>query len=469
MTMHIGRAAGRSGGLRPAALAAAAGMVLAVGAGCGAGGGPGVRGGWSRPATILPAAGVPTDLAATNVRGDLLATWFLGPRREGIAFAERLAGGRWSAPGVLWRHRPFKVNDLDAALDGQGRATAAWTLVEHNKQVLVTATRAPGGRWSAPVALTPLSYVSEPALAENGRGDAVLAWIGSDPADHARQLVQASVRPAGGRFSDPVTIAAGNITSLPSVAIDARGDAALGWNQVVPRGPDRGPIFVSERAAHGGWSAPRRLSGPRERTSSPVIAMSGRGNAVVAWTRIDALRAGVATKVSVVASVRSPDGRWSPPQRVSSGPYGTPAVALDSDGNVTMAWVQWERPVARMEVSTRPAGGSFTAPTQLAQGGSQPAPRGGSLPLPPSPGLGGVQVAVGRAGTPAVAWVRLGPPQAEAAVERAGRWSAPAVLSTKGTAVGGLTSLAPGPNGSVVATWAAQQGQKQVIQESAFG
>jgi hypothetical protein len=30
-------------------------------------------------------------------------------------------------------------------------------------------------------------------------------------------------------------------------------------------------------------------------------------------------------------------------------------------------------------------------------------------------------------------------------------------------------SLAAGPNGSVVATWAAQQGPKNVIQTSAFG
>jgi hypothetical protein len=464
MTMHIGRAAGRTKRLRGAALAAAAGMVLAVGAGCGSGGGQGVRGGWSQPVTILPAAGVPVALLATNLRGDLLATWFPGPRSQGIAFAERPAGGRWSAPGVLWRHRPFKVIDLDTALDGQGRATAAWTVGDHNTQVLVTATRAPGGRWSAPVALT--SDESEPGLAVNGRGDAVLAWIGSDPADHAREVVQASFRRAGGRFSDPVTIAAGHLNWPPSVAIDARGDAAVTWNQEEPRGPFPGPIFVAERPAGGGWSAPRRLSGRQERTYSPVIAMSGRGSAVVAWTRMNKRDD---RQVGVVATVRSPDGRWSPPQRVSSARDGQPALALDSDGNATMAWVRWDRPVTRVEVSTRPAGGSWSAPTQLARGDSQPAPRGGSLPsLPPDPGLGGVQVVAGRSGTAAVAWVRLKPQQVEAAVERAGRWSAPAVLSTKGTAAGGLISLAAGPSGSVAATWAAQPWPKTVIQTSVF-
>jgi hypothetical protein len=93
--------------------------------------------------------------------------------------------------------------------------------------------------------------------------------------------------------------------------MDARGHVQL--DRQTEREPRRrfpGPVLVSERSADGRWSAPRRLSGRRERTKDPVIAMNGRGDAGVAWTRIDERsRAGMDQAVGAVAAVRSADGR----------------------------------------------------------------------------------------------------------------------------------------------------------------
>src|SRR4051794_8020716 len=98
----------------------------------------------------------------------------------------------------------------------------------------------------------------------------------------------------------------------------------------------------------------------------PVVASQPNGAGVLAFVRQD----GGATP-GVGVSLREPGGTWSPPATLEGAPpFAPPAVAVSERGDAVLAWAEpvgaFEKQTYRVRVARRPAGGAFRAPQTLA-------------------------------------------------------------------------------------------------------
>ncbi len=192
-------------------------------------------------------------------------------------------------------------------------------------------------------------------------------------------------------------------------------------------------------SAASGWLEPQTLSAPGEHSQNAEVALDAGGNAVAAWTRVS----GHDRLVQVTA--RPAGGTWQPPVTLDAGgvlPYVH--VGVDPRGN---AVVLWEAFAARRYVvmsATQPAGGAWSRAVRVSRGSVRM-----SLPW----------LAVDPRGNAFAVWEewRRGLAIVRAAVRpHGGSWRRPTVLAR----IPGASSedfagavIAAGGNGDVIATW----------------
>ena len=133
------------------------------------------------------------------------------------------------------------------------------------------------------------------AAALSGDGALITAWDGSSSGDadapYARLF--ASVRKSDGTIQPPQAISSGrHEVESPELATDAKGDAALVWNeprliysdQVTPSPYSVSDTnLISERLAGGDFSAPAIVPGAAKESYDAKVAMSGDGLVTVAF------------------------------------------------------------------------------------------------------------------------------------------------------------------------------------------
>jgi hypothetical protein len=118
-----------------------------------------------------------------------------------------------------------------------------------------------------------------------------------------------------------------------------------------------GAIYAARRLSDG-WTSPVAIGNHAE---PPQLAVDDAGDIVVAWLALgaDGWRPQVVT--------RPVGGAWTAPVDLAPPPLSAePVVASGPGGTSTVAWSQADGGVV---ASTRPLGGSWTAPQQVAPGG----------------------------------------------------------------------------------------------------
>jgi hypothetical protein len=172
------------------------------------------------------------------------------------------------------------------------------------------------------------------------------------------------------------------------VALDAQGRGLAVWAQYV-ESTDLSTIEVAERRRDGSWRTSFRLvSAPGDALIEPQVAMNTRGDAVVIWERRDP-----SVGRSINAATRPAGGRFGAPHQLA-GPDGGPgaeSIAIGEGGDVLAAWGTFGQS-GSIVTAFRPAGGDW--------GGAEPV-----LHLGPWI-VGRPVVAVGPDGRAAVAWQR---------------------------------------------------------------
>jgi hypothetical protein len=258
------------------------------------------------------------------------------------------------------------------AMDGAGGTVAIWERQNATAHDLQVSTRAPGGNFSAPLELAPTA--NEPEVATTPSGEAVAVWRHFD-AGSGNYVIQTSTRFPGGSFSVPTEISISKASALPQslrVAVNAAGEVAVAWVQKDPDSaldPDQFFVEASVRPAGGSFSVPAVVSPspltPGDGATGPGVALDGAGDVFVVWEYFDG------TDHLVQAAVGSPGGGFAPPLSLSPG--GTdafsPQVAADAGGDATAVWTQSDGADFIVQASTRPAGGSFSAPGGLSEAG----------------------------------------------------------------------------------------------------
>jgi hypothetical protein len=294
----------------------------------------------------------------------------------------RLEGAQRARAGEPWRPAAIGtplgvVIGLTAAVDRSGGATVVWSERRGaDYLVRVAARRARGGSWAVrPPSLT-VPGPAPPALAV-GRGSGVLvAWVEGD-------RVRAS-RTISGSFEAPTTLS-GEPASTPAVALSQAGTALIAWSVRLPGGTS--VLMASGRERSGPWEKAADVGIGQ----APAVAVNDRGDALVAW----GLGSGDGPQ-SIESATLHAGGAWSASTVISRRGCGCAlavgTAAIDAHG---LAAVSWRR------AGSRPGVGGVAA---LAAGGSAwqraAPPRGRSAAAP--------GVAAGE-GQVVAAWPETGP------------------------------------------------------------
>ena len=334
---------------------------------------------WSAPLTIGPPAnGAAVSDVAFSPRGQGLMGWRLG---ESHYLATVGAGGVLGAPQRLPavlaagpaiasgpplptppgsdRAIVFLTKLLAPAPKqpgeyvGQDRTRLSWALVAPD------ATLGAVHRLSIERCLT-----CQVKLAVNWRGESVAAWR----TDHG--TVRASWRPAGGRFSAPVTILAAARGQYPSLAVAIGSDG----RSIVA---DAGAVVRARVRPRGGRLGPIMRAGRGDGSTRVAAAISNGGRAIVAWGSQDGGEEANEPWIVRAARLGRGGGRFSVPQTLDAGsavgrPEGRIALAFTPAGKATVAWsavaAGYTFPV--MAAAASKTGGRFGPPQQLAPSGA---------------------------------------------------------------------------------------------------
>ena len=195
------------------------------------------------------------------------------------------------------------------------------------------------------------------------------------------------------------------------------------------------------------WLSPTQLSAAGRDAEEPRVAVSPGGEAVAVWTRFDG------ANTIVQASGRPPGGAWSPAVDISVAGRNAeePDVGIDSAGNATAVWRRHDGSDYVLQTATRPAGGSWQAPTDLSAAG-EPAKE--------------PQLAVGPAGDAVAIWARsdgLDFIVQAAARPAGGGWQGALPLSAAGRDAE-APQVAVDPSGDAVAVWSRHDGSRDIVQ-----
>lgn len=262
--------------------------------------------------------------------GNAVAVWHRSNGRDSVVQAAvRPAGGTWSAAEDL--SAPIDVAfNADVALEG-GRTVAVWTVIRDRRSSIQSSSRTISGPWAPSETLSPAvgnSYA--PVVAMGDGGAAVAAWQWTDG---VFIVVQAASRNGAGDWSAAEVLSApGRHASRPVAAMDASGDALVGWVRY------NGSWFaaqVARRNTGQAWGPAQNLSARGGNASGLDLVMNRRGDAVATWGQ-----SGVVATIGHVWSAFHPAGAagWAR-FPVTEGWRGLNArVAVDEAGNATTVW-----------------------------------------------------------------------------------------------------------------------------------
>jgi hypothetical protein len=293
---------------------------------------------------------------------------------------ELLTTGTWGAHGGvrLYRATPagpvggeripvaFQATCASVASDPQGGTAVAVAGAngagkDAERHVLV-AVRPPGGRFGAPVVLASTSRgISQPAVAIDARGDAIVAWLetGFRATDFGETVRVARIL-AGGRPTAPQTLQRTRMPLIGSgsgvaVALDRHGEATAAW--VGPSRHGTSPVLVS----HGPVTA--RVGTPQEipalaAGSGPRLAVAANGRTLLAVAGISRLTiAERAPGATVFARVQRID---------ATGLADTGPPAVGDDGAAILTYRACCDDAAPLYATVRSvAGATFSAPRRL--------------------------------------------------------------------------------------------------------
>ena len=266
------------------------------------------------------------------------------------------------------------VAQPEVFVDAQGDATAVYDVWSGQKDPsspsgaseeyrrahtvnIMARTRPLGGGWSQPVTIATNVGLSTDVdrfdqAAADTRGDVVVVWTVQKGEPGGNRTIAMAVKPAGGAFAPPQTLATAYQPGPVDAAIGANGDLAVAWSTFRGAGEQY-------RVAVGriGEKFPARVLSPVTDAGELLIAVDGRGETVAVWTKNG-------SRQTVWASIRAPGGRFGPARRLNDNrgdDDNDPALAVNARGDAVVAWdfVDYADSPGAIEASVRRAGGRF--------------------------------------------------------------------------------------------------------------
>ena len=365
-----------------------------------------------------------------------LLTFALLPAAAGAAHQ-----GPWVLPAGDLSTAGQNAQPPQVTTASDGTTTAIWTRSNGANDIVQASTRPPGGSFGEPVDLSAtFQNAATPQVATAPDGTTTAVWR----LDSGSFGVQTSTRPPGGSFGPPVDLSAGqDAFGSPQITTASDGTTTVVW---VGDNGIKAVIHASTRPPGGTFGAPVDLSdtAPFDRFDhAPQITTAPDGTTTAIWYRSDETSFGIQT------STRPPGGSFGPPVDVTAGgPIGfdpDPQITTALDGTTTAVWTSSDGAIDTVQASTRPPGGAFGVPVDLSASGL-------NAVLP--------QITAGPDGTTTAIW--YGPVGGSIIVQAStrppgGSFGAPVDVSAAGKNAG-FPQITTSPDGTTTAVWVVVNG-----------
>jgi microcompartment protein CcmK/EutM len=292
---------------------------------------------------------------AVDANGNAVVVWYrFDGAHDRIQVRRRTAAGGLSAVQTL-SPAGQNASNPQVAVDPDGNAVAAWRRFDGTKWRIQVRRRAAGGSLSAVQTLSDAGQdASDPQVAVDRNGNAVVAWYRFDGANFRIQAVR---RTAGGSLSAVLTLSgAGQGAIRPRVAIDREGNAMVVW-QTFDGADFR--IQGLRRTAGGSLSEVLTLSAAGQDAANAELGVDPEGNSVVVWSRYDGTHNRVQASYLLEVKTLSAAGKDA----------NASQVALDRGGNAVVAWRAYDGANYRIQVRRRTASGGLSAVQTLSPAG----------------------------------------------------------------------------------------------------
>lgn len=251
----------------------------------------------------------------------------------------------WGPVVDLTRSVPA-VYSVDVAAGLHGKVVAAWVHGEGDRRTVRTARRLRDGTWADAARVPGSRGATEVQVDVLGDGTIMLVWT-------TRRAVNASQKAPGRAWTAPVLLHRTASLRFPSdlqVAVNVRGRAGVAWQSVkvdVPGGDAANRIQAVVGKGER-WSRTRALSDPDRPAGSPAVAVDRAGRVTVVWNESNGHRWLVRT------ASRQPASGWTRTRALSTGTAqpGSPEIAATAAGDVAVVWAleevgielaRWER------------------------------------------------------------------------------------------------------------------------------
>jgi hypothetical protein len=356
-------------------------------------------GSWSEPVRLASGRPGPSrPEVAMDSRGEATVVWEqstfdgkTGKKRSSVRLAVEArshpVNGAWGRTVVLasrrleasGEHEP----DPQVAVDGRGDVTVAYRMKEpgakpvDGKEDVLLSTRRRGGRWRSPVVVAHTIKSEVTRLALDARGETILAWDNGGPeggGEHGVEWVEALVLARDGKPEGRPQVLSSKSKHAGEfdLAENSSGAAVLTWSRELTEGDGRGPVEATTRPAQGRFTTkPVRLL---LKSYSAIVAIDRQGNATALFERsIPAEREEGGESGPLEAATHPARGSWSKPQAVApkSSPY---ALAYGPNSELMALWGTQLTPSgppehrvaeAFIEASIQPFGGAWQSPVAI--------------------------------------------------------------------------------------------------------
>ncbi len=303
-----------------------------------------------------------------------------------IMAASYYYGTGWTTPVIISDtslvapftfRRYINQGDPDIRINESGYAIAVWEGtrnddVGNQQSVILSATRSSNGTWS-PVQTVQIGpelnfFAENPVVDVNESGLGVAVWNEVRGAND-EYFIMTSFLPINGNWTPAVQLDGPSTVSdqddnTIDVEINNNGNAVAVW--LMGDRPSNYAVHAATYdAATGVWTTVSLDENPAELTE-PKVDMDDNGNAVAVWERFNG------TDAEIVASSYTVAAGWSPyvVLDTSLNDVNSPYVVMDQFGTATAVWNKEVEEFAPSQVfaSRRPLGGTWSAPTFIANG-----------------------------------------------------------------------------------------------------
>ncbi len=218
---------------------------------------------------------------------------------------------------------------------------------------------------------SPNTGESDPRIAVDPNGNVIAVWVWNDGTNN---VIRAAFAPTGsaGTFGTPVTLSNDTFpSSNPQIAEDPNGDAIVVWQQSNGTNLETQYAYRPQGSATS-WTGAQEVDTESGDETSPVVAMDGNGNATVAWVFNDGTNEIIQEALGTPSEL-SGGQVFNAQQNLTtdSGNASNPAIADDGNGDTAVVWALGGDAQAAVEAS---GSSSFSSNATLGpvDAGSQP-------------------------------------------------------------------------------------------------